>query len=59
MPLDFKLGVYFCFVIISSIQTPLAYSHYNTAESMKDNNQVTTTEEHLEEAFEEQVRSFI
>lgn len=26
---------------------------------MKDNNQVTTTEEHLEEAFEEQVRSFI
>ncbi|MCI4387184.1 hypothetical protein PGIGA_G00071240 [Pangasianodon gigas] len=54
MPLDFKRCVYFCFVIISSIQTSLAHSHYNTDESMKDNNQVTPTEEHLEEAFEEQ-----
>lgn len=58
MPLDFKLSVYLCFMIISSIQMALAGSHYDTAHSKNDNNQATATDEHLEEAFEEQVSTF-
>ncbi|XP_053500163.1 zinc transporter ZIP10 [Ictalurus furcatus] len=54
MPLDFKLSVYFSLLVISSTQASPAHSHYNAAESTKDNNQVTPTEERLEEAFEEQ-----
>lgn len=58
MPLDFQRRVYFCFVIMSSIRTSIAHSHYNTPELMKDDNQVPPTLEHLEEAFEEQVRTW-
>ncbi|KAF5895007.1 zinc transporter ZIP10-like, partial [Clarias magur] len=55
MPLDFQRRVYFCFVIMSSIRTSVAHSHYNTPElMMKDGNQVPPSLERLEEAFEEQ-----
>ncbi|XP_026990357.2 zinc transporter ZIP5 [Tachysurus fulvidraco] len=54
MHLDFKLSVYFGFVIVSSVQTSLALSQSDTEESLKDNNQVSRTEERLEDAFEEQ-----
>ncbi|KAG7323745.1 hypothetical protein KOW79_013447 [Hemibagrus wyckioides] len=54
MPLDFKLSVYFTFVIVSSIQTSHAHSHSDTAESPRDNGQVSRSAERLEDAFEEQ-----
>lgn len=57
MPLDFKLSVYFTFVIVSSIQMSHAHSHSDTAGSTKDNGQVSLPGELLEEAFEEQVRT--
>ncbi|KAI5095556.1 zinc transporter ZIP5 isoform X2 [Silurus meridionalis] len=50
MPLDVKLSVYFCLVIVSS----LAHSLYGAVGSTEDTDRVTPTEELLEEAFEEQ-----
>lgn len=57
MHLNFKLSVYFGFLIISSVQMSLALSLSDTEESLKDNNQVSRTEERLVDAFEEQVRT--
>ncbi|GAA6072269.1 zinc transporter ZIP5, partial [Tachysurus ichikawai] len=54
MHLNFKLSVYFGFLIISSVQMSLALSLSDTEESLKDNNQVSRTEERLVDAFEEQ-----
>ncbi|KAK3519355.1 hypothetical protein QTP70_026436, partial [Hemibagrus guttatus] len=54
MPLDFKLSVYFTFVIISSIQMSHAHSHSDPAKSLKDDSQVSRVGERLEDAFEEQ-----